>query len=985
MTTDKLPNQEQQDAIDYLSGPSLIIAGAGTGKTFVLTEKIKKLVLEKHVSPENILALTFTEKAAFEMEERVDQALPYGFFQTWIMTFHAFADTLLREYGMHIGLSPSYQVLSEAEAVIFFRNHLNQFKINYFYSTGNPVGFIDNVLAHFSRLKDENISPREYQAYAEALVKKARTDEGREEADKTHELSQMYGQYQDLKLKNNYLDFSDIIYYLVKLLKNRKSILKELSGRFQYALVDEFQDTNIVQYDLIKLLFPPAKNTQLTLIGDDNQSIYKFRGASVSNIINFREDYKAAKIFVLNQNYRSYQEILDSAYRLIKFNDPDTLEARLKINKQLIASKGRDNAEPELLHGVDGDEEAELIVDKIKDLSHKHQYRLNDFAVLVRANEHAKPILQALERHNLPYQFLGPALLYFKNEVRDLIALLKFLNDSQDSASLYRVLSIPIFRVGKQQLVYLLSFGKRISRSLIEVLELLQEHYGGINSSELERVRPFIPYLKAADRDNFLKIINLLIELLQKSAKESALQILYTFLDKSGYLKLLTKIESERDEERLSNVTRFFNRLKKMNGDYGEVTVREALDNINLSLELGDTPRAEDMSFEKDNAVNILTAHSAKGLEFPVVFLANLVVDRFPTRLRSEKLPIPEALIKERLPEGNYHLQEERRLFYVAVTRARDRLFYTFADIYSGGKRQRKVSPFVYEAVGKEKVAELFAQDQPRQKQLSIFNVLKTENTTKPKGKRSLALEKASYTQIETYERCGKQYEYRYLIRVPEPESSALSFGSSVHRALELFYKDLKDKKKVKLGTLLDHFRKNFIPLGYLNKRLQERSFEAGLKILEGYFNRYFDPKTQVYAVEKNFLLKLKSVKKLYKIGGKIDRIDKIDNHYEIIDYKTGKKPKDSQLKKSLQLGIYALAAMDKNLLNLKPEQITLTFHYLDKGEEFSVKASDRDLEKVKEQVIEALDKMASGDFTPNVGMHCDWCPFRIICPAWGN
>jgi len=989
MEAKQLPNREQTLAIEKFTGPSLVIAGAGTGKTYVLTEKIKRLVLEKKIRPENILALTFTDKAAFEMEERVDRALPYGFFQTWIMTFHGFADSLLREFGMHIGLSPSYHLLSEAESVMFFRKNLNHFKLDYFYSTGNPTGFIDSVLGHLSRLRDENINPNEYRQYAEKLLTQAKVSKEPElvdEANKTMELAELYEKYQELKLKESYLDFADLIYYLVRLLEKRKNILKEVQHRFSHGLVDEFQDTNIAQYMLIKLLFPPESNPNLTLIGDDNQSIYKFRGASVSNILNFKEDYPNADIFVLNRNYRSYQEILDSSYRLIKFNNPDTLEVRLGINKELVANKGKsESAQPQLLHGMDADGEGELIVGKIKELS-KTKYRLSDFAILVRANEHAKPIIQALERNGLPYQFLGPALLYFKNEIRDLIALLKFLNDSQDSASLYRVLSMPLINIDKQQLVYLLSFGKRISRSLIEVLELLQEFYGGVVNPEIEKVRAFIPYLKAKDRDQFLKITNLLVKLLQKGTRQSAIQILYTFLEESGYLKVLSKINSVSDEEKLANITRFFNRLKKMTGDYGEVTVREALDNINLALELGDSPRAQDLDFKEENAVNILTAHSAKGLEFKVVFLSNLVVDRFPTRRRGDKLPIPEELIKERLPEGNYHLQEERRLFYVGMTRAQDHLFFTYADIYPGGKRQRKLSTFVTEALGEDQVKQMLESEITTSQQLSIFETLKTNpsliKSAKIKGNK---IPKSSYTQIETYERCPKQYEYRYLIKVPEPESSALSFGSSVHRALELFYKDFMEGRMADLSTLTKHFKMSFLPLGYLSRTLQQRSFETGLKILKDYYEKFFDQRATVFAVEKNFSLKLKIGEKEYLVGGKIDRIDKLNETYEIIDYKTGKKPPERELKKSLQLGIYALAAMDKAFLNLKPEQIILTFFYLDKGEKYSLRASDRNLEEVKKDVLLALQKMETGEYNPNVGYHCDWCPFKIICPAWGN
>jgi len=982
-----LISREQKQAIDYLKGPSLIIAGAGTGKTTVLTEKIKKIVSVEKINPEQILALTFTEKAAHEMETRIDQALPLGYFQTWVMTFHGFADNLLHEYGLHIGLSPSYQILSEAESVMFLRQHLAELKIKYFFSTGNPVGFIDNALKHFSRLRDENITPSQYQQYSRKLLKNAKTKQDKAEAQKTAELAGIYSQYQMLKLEHSLLDYSDLIFYLVELLKTRPNILSKLQKQFTYCLVDEFQDTNIAQYELLKLLYPVAQNGNLTVIGDDNQSIYKFRGASVSNILRFTADYLKCKTFVLNTNYRSYQEILDSSYRLITNNNPDTLEAKLGISKKLISSRGSsDKAKPQLLVGSDDEQESELIVKTIiKLLKEEPNLLLNDFAILVRAADHAKPIIQALERAGLPYQFLGPALLYYKAEIRDLIALLKFLQHSQDSASLLRVLSMPIFGLNRSELVYLLAFAKRTSRSLMEILVILNQLYGGVTDPELDSFRKIVPYLKAKTRDRLLNLHSLLVDLLQKTGRLSALAILYRFLDKSGYLKLLSEVKSQKEQERLQNITRFFNRLKKIPGQFGEPTVNEVIEHIDLSLELGDTPRVEDFDFEREQAVNILTAHSAKGLEFKVVFMSSLTHDRFPTRRRGEILPIPEALIKEELPQGDFHLQEERRLFYVGMTRAKDRLYLTFAKQYLGNKRPKKISPFVIEALKVEEIEAALDRQKLEEQQLPIFEFKKqTLFSEKRTGKpQEYGVNQFSYSQIEAYDRCPKMYEYRYLLRVPEPESSALSFGSSVHRSLELFYKDVIFGRKVNLQTLLRYYEQSFLPLGYLNKAFQERTFHHGQKLLTNYFNQYFDVNSGTVATEKKFVLKLKEKSKEYLITGVIDRLDKHGDTYEIIDYKTGKMPEEAVLKNSLQLGLYALAASDANFLGVPFGKIKLTYYYLEQGKKFEVQINEKKVAKTKAKIFSTLDKLTNGQFAPNPGFHCDWCPFKIICPAW--
>src|SRR4030065_1325924 len=320
-------NKEQLEAVKFKKGPLLIIAGAGTGKTTVITERIKYLITSKLAKANEILALTFTEKAAKEMQDRVYETLPYGYSDMWISTFHSFCDRILRLEALHIGLDPKYKLMTEAECVQLVRNNLFKFNLKYFRPLGNPTKFVAGMLQHFSRLQDENVIHNEYLNWVkkQKIKNKKLSEEEKIELEKWEELAKAYKTYNEIKVKEAVMDFGDLIIKTLELFKARKNILKVYCEKFKYILVDEFQDTNFVQNELAILL--SGKNKNITVCGDDDQSIYRFRGAAVSNIIQFRKNFPKSKIVVLTKNYRSTQEILDRAYQLIQHNNPDRLAA----------------------------------------------------------------------------------------------------------------------------------------------------------------------------------------------------------------------------------------------------------------------------------------------------------------------------------------------------------------------------------------------------------------------------------------------------------------------------------------------------------------------------------------------------------------------------------------------------------------------------------------------------------------------------------
>lgn len=970
---EKKLNKEQLEAIQFGEGPLLIIAGAGTGKTTVITERIKYLVTSGLAKPSEILALTFTDKAAREMEERVDVAMPLGYTQMWISTFHSFSDRVLRNEAIHIGLNPRYKLMTEAEEVMLLRKNLFELELKYFLPLGNPNKFLDGLIQHFSRLKDEDVSPNEYRKYANKRM--TNNQMASEEKEKTQELARAYGILEKIKIKEGVMDFGDLITNTLELFRKRPNVLKEYQEKFKYVLVDEFQDTNYAQNELALLLAGEKKN--LTVCADDDQAIYRWRGAAVSNVIQFRERVPKTKIVVLTKNYRSSQEILDRAYGLIQNNNPDRLEVKEKIDKKLIAIRKFKEKFPEVkfIHADRVENEAEAVAKEIKKLmTEDKSLNFRDFAILVRANNHADAFTRAFIRNNLPYQFLGPGMLFRQPEIKDLIAYLEVLYNFEDSIAFYRVLTMGNFDFSGRDLAAINNLARKNNLSLFEACEQVVDLKGSspIQISVSDKSREII--------GNLVKMIYRHLELVKK---ETAGQILYYFLQDTGLLKQLTEFHTVVEERKVNNIAKFFDKLRTYEVDHEDASVFAVVDWLKLSLELGESPQAADIDWVQNDTVNILTIHSSKGLEFSVVFLVNLVSQRFPTTERNEAIPLPPELIKEILPEGDYHLEEERRLFYVGMTRAKDRLYLTAADYYGEGKREKKISPFVAEALGEGAI------NRPVQKaenQLSIFDYQPASKKTPLVGS-DVPINYLSYSQIETFKICPLQYKYRYLVRIPTPPSAAASFGQTIHETMKDFYQRAIAGQKPGKNDLLEILKENWSSLGYTSKSQEERMKKEGQKILTGYFEKSFDPKKLPKALEQIFTVKISSG---LKIGGKIDRIDETELGIEIVDYKTGQISAKKDITNDVQLTVYALVAADGVLESMgilrktpQPEEIKVSFYFFGNQEKISSVRTKDQLEQAKKELLEIAQNISKSEFLPTPSRMCDFCDFKLLCEAW--
>jgi len=370
-----------------------------------------------------------------------------------------------------------------------------------------------------------------------------------------------------------------------------------------------------------------------------------------------------------------------------------------------------------------------------------------------------------------------------------------------------------------------------------------------------------------------------------------------------------------------------------------------------------------------------MTVHSAKGLEFPVVFLVNLVSARFPTMERKEQIPVPDALIKEILPKGDYHTEEERRLFYVGMTRARDMLYFSAAKFYGEGKREKKFSPFIGETLGDEAIGEVssiqYQVSSNDTKQLSFLDWEKKEEDKKQPIRQHISF--LSYSQLSTFKTCPLQYKYRYIVRIPVPPSAALTFGDTIHRTVRAFYELVRKGDRPAESTLLRLMDQLWSSIGYGDKKYEEKMKKHGVELLKGFYKKGYDPKIIPTALEEPFKIKITLE---LTLGGKIDRIDTLpDGTVEIIDYKTGQTPKSRDVTKDEQLTVYALSAVGKKVI--------VSFYFFEDQQKISATRTKEELEQAKKDIAEEAAEIERSNFAPTPGKYCDFCEFRLICEAW--
>lgn len=626
-------NDRQKEAVEYTEGPLLLLAGAGSGKTRVLTHRVAYLIEEKGVNPYNILAITFTNKAAGEMRDRVDRIVSRGASQVWVSTFHALCVRILRRYIDRLGYEPGFTIYDTDDQKAAVKACLKKLNID---SKQYPERM---VLSEISKAKERFVSPAEYDREASGQYRKM-------------QIARIYTEYQNRLKASNALDFDDLLYKTVELFQFHPDVLRDYQERFLYIMIDEYQDTNHIQFLLVKLLASKYRN--LCVVGDDDQSIYKFRGANIYNILNFEEEYPDAKVIKLEQNYRSTGNILKAANSVISNNEG-------RKDKALWTDK--ESGEEVSFSLYDNEyQEAEGVVSEIVKC-HREGLAYHNFAILYRTNAQSRIFEEKLLLRNVPYKIIGGQNFYGRKEVKDIIAYLKIIDNGQDEIAVRRVVNVPKRGIGAASIDKVAAYADTYGMSLYEAL------------CEADSITTL-----GKTAGKILSFTGLIDELREELDRGTSLEELFDeILERTGYWDELIAEGTEEAEVRMENITELKNKIVTYEQENSEPSLSGLLEEIALVADI-------DSMVENEDVVLLMTLHSAKGLEFPYVFLGGMEDRLFPSgmALNSED---PDAI------------EEERRLCYVGITRAEKRLYMTAARqrMMQGSTSYNPISRFVKE------------------------------------------------------------------------------------------------------------------------------------------------------------------------------------------------------------------------------------------------------------------------------------------------
>lgn len=977
-------NASQSAAITHKLAPLMIIAGAGTGKTTTLLHRIYYLIEHYKLNPENILTITYTEKAAEELKTRIVKNIGDTAKAMTISTFHAFCYNIVKENQYPSNSAPI--LMEEGDAIYLFLQNFDElgpFESRLFVI--DPVKSITKSFIPFiNRLRDELIDPgkKANPVVDDKIISK-------ETIAQLNDLKRIYPLFQKWKKEQNFVDFGDMILNCYDLLKTNKSILNQIQNQYKYIIIDEFQDNNYALNEVVNQIV--GKSGQITVVGDEDQVVYSFRGASKYNVSAFRNQYQDQKEYAeiaLEENFRSTQQILDVANNSIS-------NAANRGVKNLVAMDKQIGNMPELWYGSNT-EHPGFIVNMIEELANDFEY--NDIAVLCRTNNQVKTISNKLLSAHIPTRtYLAK---YFEiQEIRDLLAWCHIVSKTQEQdRGLFRLISKYIDENSANKL-----FNQFSSRDHTPRFELIQQ-------SGIEGIGVLVEQVN---------------ELRKLDKKKNAGEMVWEISCSSGLMRTLINSYEWQDQLALLNIGVFLRRAQdfasrhKHDNSLGSfssyMSVLQEVDGIQTTF-----PAEHSQS----PAVLVNTIHGVKGGEFPVVFIPFNRSASFPLNFRKNEMveaPPEEWLVYQsynQLTSKEQHIEEERRLFYVAVTRAKKRLFILapkmatsrfvkeinqkLLQVSEMAKQPQTSNATTYSELRnryEKRLTDALKQNQFANIQ-DIIRAIKTihqlennQHVSWGNSEWEIALQKRlekplertipehlqlSASAIETYEQCPLKYRLSNVDKIPQVSSKPqLTFGNIIHRVLEQFHRPQSEQTKERILKLLDD---NWESLGF-DYETQEADFKRqGIELLTNYYD--YLTKYPVNVIEREFQFSF-AIEDII-INGKIDRIDKGEAGYNVIDYKTSKKA--TRANKNIQLAIYSMYLQQEKQLEFGGLPESAALYFLREFEEpvRAHKFATTELDEMLGKILEVGKNIRIQNFAPCKGFHCDWCDYKnLLCPEW--
>jgi DNA helicase-2/ATP-dependent DNA helicase PcrA len=989
-------NAEQLKAVEHGEGPLLIIAGPGSGKTRVITQRIVHLLAGSAaeaqqpallpelaiasrgggdsgsgIQPENILALTFTEKAAREMQRRVREALPNLETLPSISTFHAFCYEVLRKRHFERTL------LDKVDVWIFLRRRMENLGLQFYQKLAEPGAFLHSLNEFFSRCQDELIEPADFERYAESVERDfqaiapsldpAERTLMQQEVENKRELARVFRNSRTLIEEEGCSSLGSLIPETVRLFDREPEVAESYRQRFRYVLVDEFQDTNYAQVELLKRLVKPPYN--ITAVGDDDQAIYRFRGASHGAFKMFDEAFPGHETVFLDTNYRSTKRTLRVAEVLIAKNNRYQAKPKLRTNRD-------DGAPVYLLQSPDFLSEAAWVADEVARLIQRRTPP-GDIAVLYRAHGYREHLVEQFRRRQIPFAIRGLSVLTTVL-LRDLMAYLNVIHSPRDNVSLTRVLLAPRWNFPEELALEARQQAQRDRCSIYDVLRSWEKS-GAANRlkgtgwpelksvlDELHQYAMHAPVLGVLQR----LVGRLELAFLPKDPNAEYLE---------AFRKFLEKWQSKGEAWKLDDFLEYFQYFREAGGAI-------------------EAPELEN----RTHAVQMMSVHAAKGLEFPVVFILSVAPRRFPHSEQKPVIEFPDALRKGPVPPANIHEQEERRLLYVGLTRAEDRLYVS--GVTKPGKKPSifiadltsnpLVEPRDLERIQVPEFRPEEAEAEPPgpaprvtlnavQPQADLFGEKAAapaicppiaEWASRPaviKGDGKLQL---SASAIETYNTCPLKFMFSHYLKIPTGPQPALTFGNIMHQCARRYF-ELRRQGAVKFDDLQAYFEQIWKGAGFEDDYQEQAYKKAGLEQLRGFVSRHEGVTALPIAAEAHFTLDLGDV----VLEGRIDQINPLPDHsVELVDYKTGRPPSRKDADSSLQLSVYALAARDQMYLN----PTRLTFYSLTNNEPVPTVRTRKQLDMVVVEVRAVAEQIRQQLFPARPGFACKFCDYEMICPA---